>query len=256
MTPLRTLTADDLQVEIYPSRREAGRRSAAAAAEAIGQAIAARGRAVVLFASAPSQQEVLEELIARDDIDWPRVIGLHVDEYVGARETDAHSFRKFLIDRLADKVPIGAFHGIRGEAEDWEAECLRYGKLLEEFSPDVALLGIGENGHLAFNDPPVADFDDPAAVKRVELDRRCREQQVHDGMFPRLEDVPRYALTVTLPPILRVPRLVVTVPGPTKQEAVRATLRDPISTACPATALRRHSGALLVLDQDAAALIG
>ena len=252
---IRGFQVDSLQVTVHRSRRDMGRHVAALAAEAIADAIARQGRAVVFFASAPSQQETLEELTARADVDWPRITGLHIDEYVGARAEDAHSFRRFLLDRLVTRVPLGAFHGIQGEAPDPEAECLRYAGLLAATHPDLALLGIGENGHLAFNDPPVADFDDPRAVKVVELDDVCRHQQVHDGMFPSLGLVPLLAITVTLPPILRTPRLLLSVPGATKAEAVRRTLRDPISTDCPSTALRRRPGAHLILDEDAAARI-
>jgi glucosamine-6-phosphate deaminase len=246
---------ETLRFTIHHDREELGQYAAALAFDLITAAIQERGQAVVLFASAPSQAEMLRHLVESCPVDWPRVTGLHVDEYVGVAEKDPHSFRRFLVDRVLDKVPIGAFHGIRGEASDPEAECRRYAELLREHPADVALLGIGENGHLAFNDPPVADFETADALRIVELDEICRQQQVNDGAFECLGDVPRSAITVTIPAMLRAPRVIVSVPGATKARAVKATLQDSISTACPATILRRHPGAHLFLDSDSASLL-
>ncbi len=252
---LRQFEAGSLGVFVHPDRVQMGKHAALQAAEVIQETIKDAGRAVVLFASAPSQQEVLEELVRLDAFDWRKVIGLHVDEYVGARAEDPHAFRKFLIDQVVSRAPIGEFQGIHGEAADPAAECARYAELLERNPPDLALLGIGENGHLAFNDPPVCDFNDPLAVKQVELDEVCRLQQVHDGCFDSLNKVPRHALTLTIPPMLKTPRLIVSVPGSTKSQAVRDALQGPISTACPASVLRNHPGATLFLDQESAALV-
>ena len=158
------------------------------------------------------------------------------------------SFRRFLRERLFDHVPVAAFHQLDGEAADAAAECERYAGLLRAAEPCLVIMGIGENGHLAFIDPPVCDFDDPRDVRPVELDDVCRMQQVHDGAFARLEDVPPRALSLTVPFFLRVPRALVFVNGTHKSAAVRAALEGPIVEACPASALRRHASAILFLD--------
>lgn len=252
-------TLDDVsrpQVLIYPDRAAMGAAAAEAGAEALRRAIAARGAASVVFASAPSQAEFLDGLGAASGIDWSRVTAFHLDEYIGLAADAPQAFGQFLRDRLFDRVRPGTVHYLDGNAASAEAECARYAALLAARPLDVAFIGIGENGHIAFNDPHVADFQDPAVVKVVDLDARSREQQVHDGCFERLEAVPHAALTMTLPAILVAPRILCMVPGPTKAEAVRATLRGPITTECPASALRNHSDATLFLDERSAALLG
>lgn len=216
----------------------------------IRRLIAERGRAVGIFAAAPSQIETLAVLVQAQGIDWQRVTALHLDEYLGFAETRTQSFRWFLREHLLSRVAIGTFHGIRGEAPDSAAECARYAALLRADQPDFALFGIGENGHLAFNDPSVADFDDPLLVKVVTLDDPCRRQQVHDGAFAALEDVPQRAITVTIPAIVGIPKLFLAVPGARKRKAVEAALQGPLTTACPASILRNHPEAHLFLDQD------
>jgi glucosamine-6-phosphate deaminase len=241
-----------LKVQVYETARETGVAAAGALAEAIRGLIAGRGKAVGLFAAAPSQNDALEALIEEPGIDWARVTAFHLDEYMGFGEAHPQSFRRYLREHLVSRVPIGTFHGLRGEAADAAEECSRYAELLRGDPPDFALLGIGENGHLAFNDPPVCDFEDPLEVKVVELDERCRRQQVHDGAFATLDDVPRLALTVTVPLIMRVPKLYVVVSGERKREAVEAALDGPLTTECPASILRRHPAACLFLDKAAA----
>jgi glucosamine-6-phosphate deaminase len=229
-----------------------GAAAGGAVAAEIRRLIAARGRAVGMFAAAPSQIEALAVLVQARGIDWQRVAAFHLDEYLGFEEAHTQSFRWFLREHLLSKVGIGTFHGIRGEASDPAAECARYAGLLRVDPPDFALLGIGENGHLAFNDPPVADFEDPLAVKVVLLDEPCRRQQVHDGAFAALNEVPKRAITVTIPAIAGVPKLFVAVPGARKRKAVEAALQGPIATACPASILRRHPDAHLFLDRESA----
>lgn len=233
-----------------------GAAAAAAGADALRSAIAVRGSASAVFASAPSQAEFLAGLADAPGIDWTRVIAFHLDEYVGLPGDAPQAFGQFLRDRLFDRVRPGTVHYLDGNAPDPEAECARYAALLREQPLDVAFTGIGENGHIAFNDPHVADFDDPHAVKVVELDARSRAQQVHDGCFDRLEAVPHAALTMTMPAILAAPRILCMVPGPTKADAVRATLLGPIATECPASALRRHPDCTLYLDEQSASLLG
>lgn len=221
----------------------------------IVRALSARPEIALILASAPSQTETLASLSADLTIPWKHISAFHLDEYAGARADDPHSFRKFLYDHLLAKISIQQFHPLRGEAEDLEAACRDYSRLLREASPRLALLGIGENGHLAFNDPPVADFDDPLDVKVVALDPACREQQVHDGAFARIEDVPTGALTLTIPAVMRVPELFAMVPGPRKRQAVRDTVEGPIATSCPASILRTHRSAHLFLDSESAGLL-
>src|SRR6185295_873872 len=161
-------------------------------------------------------------------------------------------FRRFLVDRLFAHVPVRAFHGLAGEARDADAECRRYAALLRDARPTLAVLGIGENGHLAFIDPPMCDFFEPADVRVVELDEPCRRQQVHDGAFASLDAVPRTALSLSVPFLLRVPRAVAIVPGPAKRAAIAAALDGPVTCACPASVLRRHPDAHLFLDTASA----
>ena len=179
----------------------------------------------------------------------------HLYEYVGASADSSHSFRRYLVDTLITKVKPAAFEALRGEAENLHAECARYTAQWLAAPPSVGLIGIGENGHIAFNDPPDSRFDDPATVRLVELTETCRVQQVHDGTFPTLEAVPTAALTVSIPAIQRVPHLFVMVPGIRKAEAVKAALEGPISELCPASILRHHPDATLFLDRDSASLL-
>jgi len=247
--------AGRLNVSIFETRRAMGVAAAAAVADELRRHIRERGVATAIFASAPSQNEFLEALVAAPDLDWSRVVAFHLDEYLGMGDGAPQSFRRFLLDRLVERTGLRAFHGLRGEAADAEAECARYADLLESQPLDFAVLGVGENGHLAFIDPPFCDFDDPAAVKVVELDEACRLQQVHDGAFDALDDVPRRALSLTIPTVMARPKLFAIVPGPAKQAAVNAAVEGPIATTCPASILRRHPDAHLFLDRDSAAML-
>ena len=250
--------ADALEVLVYETRAHAGRAAARHVAQAIADRQREAGRANVVFAAAPSQNELLAELVARPDVDWSRVVAFHMDEYLGLDADHPISFRRYLqehIFRLAAMTP-DQLRLIPGERVDRPlATCLEYETLLLAEPTDVVCAGIGENGHLAFNDPPVADFLDPVLVKVVRLDAACRNQQLHDAHLARLEDVPTHAYTLTIPALLRAGTLAVIVPGPRKANAVLNTLRGPINESCPATALRRHQGARLYLDRDSAKLV-
>jgi glucosamine-6-phosphate deaminase len=248
----RNFRADQLNVYVYESRPKMGQAAAAAIAAEIRRAIEERGRAVVILASAPSQNEFLENLAAAPDIDWSRVTAFHLDEYLGMDEHAPQSFRKFLIDRLVSKVQLGEFHGLRGDTPDGIAEAKRYAKLLEENPPDFAVLGIGENGHLAFIDPPFCDFNDSEAVKVVQLDEVCRNQQVNDGAFASLDEVPRDALSLTIPTLMARPKLFAIAPGPAKRLAIKHTVDGRVGTNCPASILRTHPDAHLFIDVVAA----
>ncbi|ADV61087.1 glucosamine/galactosamine-6-phosphate isomerase [Isosphaera pallida ATCC 43644] len=261
-SPIKSWTVDALTIEVYNDRAALGRAGAARAAQAMRQALASRGVARVVFAAAPSQNELLDALVDQEakELDWSQVMAFHMDEYLGIAPDHPASFRRYLRTRLFDRVGIGSALGgprlIPGErTDDPLAVCLDYAHALSERPLDLVCAGIGENGHLAFNDPPVADFLDPVAVKTVRLDHACRVQQVNDGCFANLSEVPTHAYTLTIPTLLSASTLVVAVPGPRKADAVAHTLRDPIAEACPATALRRHAGATLLLDRDSARLV-
>src|SRR6266496_600508 len=247
--------ADKLNIYVYDSRSRMGAAAAAVVAADIRGLIEARGRAVGIFASAPSQNEFLAALVEAPNLDWSRVVGFHLDEYLGMDDQAPQSFRRFLLDRLVSKVALGEFHGLRGNTEDGPAESERYSALLAANPPDFAVLGIGENGHLAFIDPPFCDFDDPQRVKVVELDEICRAQQVNDGAFSSIDEVPRHALSLTIPSIMARPRLFAIVPGPAKREAIKSTIEGPVETRCPASILRRHPDAHLFIDRDSASLL-
>lgn len=244
---------DRLAVRVHPDRRSMGAAAAEEAAAAITSAIAARGEARVVFASAPSQQELLDELSADASIDWRQVIGFHMDEYVGLPAQHVASFSRFLRERLP--LDRATFHPIRGDAPDPDLERARYAALVDAGPIDVCCLGIGENGHIAFNEPSTADFADPESVRLVALDQVSREQQVHDGCFPAVDAVPTHALTLTIPALLRAGTLVCVVPGTTKARAVRRALTGAVEHACPASILRTHARATLHLDGPAAALL-
>src|SRR6266436_3949567 len=221
---IESFRAGQLNIYIYDSRPSMGSAAAAVVAAEIRGLIEARAGAVGIFASAPSQNEFLAALVEEPDIDWSRVVGFHLDEYLGMDDRAPQSFRRFLIDRLVSKVALSEFHGLRGDSEDGAAESQRYSELLAANPPDFAVLGIGENGHLAFIDPPFCDFDDPQRVKVVELDDVCRAQQVNDGAFATIADVPRHALSLTIPTIMARPRLFAIVPGPAKRQAIKNTI--------------------------------
>jgi glucosamine-6-phosphate deaminase len=248
----RNFRADQLNVYVYESRPKMGQAAASVIAAEIRSAIQDRGRAVVILASAPSQNEFLASLAQAPEIDWSRVVAFHLDEYLGMDAQAPQSFRRFLIDRLVDKVPLGEFHGLRGDAPDGAAEAKRYAELLRQNPPDFAVLGIGENGHLAFIDPPFCDFNDPEPVKVVQLDEICRNQQVNDGAFASLDEVPRDALSLTIPTLMARPKLFAIAPGPAKRQAIKDAVQGPISTTCPASILRTHPNAHLFIDVVAA----
>jgi glucosamine-6-phosphate deaminase len=247
----QSFLVDRLQVRIFPDRAALGAAAANRAAEILRLAIRQRNSARIIVASAPSQDELIEGLADAPGIDWRCVTVFHMDEYVGLPGTHPASFRHYQQQHLLTRVTPAAFYGICGESADPAAECARYSALLTAAPIDLVCLGIGENGHIAFNDPP--DFADPHVAKVVTLDEVCRQQQVNDGCFPNLEAVPRQAITLTCPALMAGRALVCAVPGPRKAAAVAAALGGDISTACPASILRRHPSAGLFMDTAAAA---
>lgn len=238
-------------VRTFPDRKAMGEAAARDVAGELRRLLALQDNVRMVFAAAPSQQEMLDALVEQPGLDWARVTAFHMDDYVGLPPESPQRFGNWLQGALFDRVPFGAVHLIDPESEPEEAAA-RYAELLDEAPIDLVCLGIGVNGHLAFNDPPVADLNDPLAVKVVELDPVCRQQQVDDGCFALLEDVPRYAITVTVPRLLAARSLFCVVPGAAKADAVRRTLHDDIGTACPATALRTHPACTLYLDAESA----
>ncbi|MGZ6951834.1 MAG: 6-phosphogluconolactonase [Acidimicrobiia bacterium] len=239
-------------VRIAPSSEQLAHDAAEGAAQIVRAAVAATGAARVMFASGNSQRAFLERLTADARMPWPQVTGFHMDEYVGVGADHPASFARYMQERIVDRAPVGAFHLIDGTAPA-TAECERYAALVERDAIDLCVMGIGENGHLAFNDPPVADFDDPLTVKVVELDDRCRRQQVGEGHFPSVDAVPPTAITVTIPALLRARRVMVIVPDARKADAVAAALAGPVTTACPASILLTAPQATVYLDPDSAA---
>ncbi|TMV52995.1 glucosamine-6-phosphate deaminase [Paenibacillus mesophilus] len=247
--PVKAESVDQLKVNVYANRQDLGTSAGRAAAATIKELLGRKDRIRMIFAAAPSQNEFLETLSSDPDIDWSRITAFHMDEYIGLPNDAPQKFSRFLCERLFDKVKPGQVHLI-DSSNTIEAECKRYGDLLREAPIDIVCLGIGENGHIAFNDPPVADFDDPFTIKAVELDDACRQQQVNDGCFPTFGDVPTHALTLTIPTMMSADHLYCMVPGPTKRNAVNRTLNGTISTECPSTVLRRHPDCTLYVDRD------
>jgi glucosamine-6-phosphate deaminase len=243
---------DALNVEIHPDSAAAGKAAARAAAAALGDLGKESAAIGVVFATGASQLDTLRALVGCGDISWNSIVGFHLDEYVGIDPNHPASFRKYLRENLTGRVAMREFFEIDGNASDLDGLCQSYAARLRQANPQLCLLGIGENGHLAFNDPGVADFRDPREMKVVTLDSACRRQQVAEGWFPTPEEVPERALTLTIPTVFRIPKVIVSVPGERKAQIVRRTLQDPISERCPATILRTHPDAMLFLDAESA----
>ncbi len=247
---MKQFDLDKLHIAVFDTRKAMGDAAGHDAAEAIRKALSEKDTINVMFAAAPSQNETLAALLSEEGIAWNRINAFHMDEYVGLSENHPAGFRNFLKRAIFDKKPFKSVNLLNGNAEDPEKEAARYSQLLKDNPLDVCLLGIGENGHIAFNDPPVADFNDKTFVKIVELEQRCREQQVHDGCFEKLEQVPTHALTVTIPGLVQAKAMFCSVPAATKAEAVYKLVNRDISEACPCTILRRHENAYFYADKD------
>lgn len=241
-----------LKIEIYPDGKAVGAAAAEAAVKRLND-LDELDRICVVFATGASQMETLASLVATRGIPWEKIVGFHMDEYVGIDESHPASFRRYLREKLTTRVSMREFSMIDGNACDLDDFCRKYGKKLHEARPQLCLLGVGENGHLAFNDPGEADFRDPQAMKVVSLDSTCRQQQVAEGWFSALAEVPEQALTLTIPTLLAIPRLIISVPGKRKAQIIKRTLCDEISRACPATIFRTHPDATLFLDSESAA---
>ena len=248
---MKTIDIDNLKVSIYKNIEAMGQAAADFAADKINTAIDERGLANLILATGASQFSFLKAL-KQKEIDWSKVVVFHLDEYIGLSDSHPASFRKYLKERILDEVKPSQVFLLNGDAEDIEAELARYSQELSSRTFDLACIGIGENGHIAFNDPPIADFNDPKLVKIAELDDACRNQQLGEGWFPTFEDVPKKALSLTIPAIMRCKTISCVVPDERKAEAVKNALYAEISTACPATILRKHSDTKMFLDTSAA----
>lgn len=252
--PVRSLRVGSLNVEAYESTAAMAKAAAEAAGRALRTLAQANETVGVIFATGASQVATLEALVSIPDLPWGRVVGFHMDDYLEIPDQHPASFRSYLQRRLTSKVSMRNFYWMDGAAGNPDEICRRYSDLLRQFPPQLCLLGIGENGHLAFNDPAVADFRDPDEIKVVSLDEQCRRQQAGEGWFKGgIDEVPKIAITLTIPPLFRVPQLILSVPGERKANIVCRTLTEDISTRCPATILRNHPNATVYLDPASAA---
>ena len=244
---MREFIKDKLIVRIFDNKNLMGEAVACAVSERVNKLLSQQPFVNIIFGAAPSQNEFFAALLKKK-IDWSRLNAFHMDEYINLAADAPQGFGNFLKEHLFDLAPFNTLNYIDGNVNDYEAECLRYSKLLKEFETDIVCLGIGENTHLAFNDPHVANENDPYFVKCVDLDEACRTQQVNDGCFKHIDDVPTHALTLTLPALLKAPYAFCTVPAEKKANAVFHTLNEEISDNFPSTLLRKHKNAVLFLD--------
>ncbi len=248
---MREINKDKLNAKIYSGRPELGAAAAEILTAKISELLKTKEYINIIFASAPSQNEFLAELLHKN-IEWNRINAFHMDEYIGLHPDASQGFGNFLKDRLFTKVNCREVNYLNGNATDPQDECKRYSDLLIKYPTDIVCLGIGENTHLAFNDPHVADFNDPLIVKVVDLDQDCRSQQVNDGCFATIDDVPTHALTITMPALFKSTFAYAIVPGKFKANAIFHTLNSDISELYPSTILRRHDHAVLFIDEDSA----
>jgi glucosamine-6-phosphate deaminase len=249
---VKYLQFEALKIEVHPSAEAAGVAAARFAASAMTQLASSRDIVGVIFATGASQFATLDALTAIEHLPWNRISGFHMDEYVGIDPNHPASFRRYLRERLTSKVQMKEFSEIDGNTSDPQATGNAYAEKLSATDPQLCLLGIGENGHIAFNEPFIADFADPLDAKVVRLDAECRQQQVAEGWFESAAQVPEFAITLTVPSLMRVPQLILSVPGARKAKTVRRALHQPISTECPATILRTHPNATMYLDIESA----
>lgn len=251
---MKEFTVDKLKVKVYDTNELMGEGAAEDISRKINELLKEKEHVNIVFAAAPSQ-DTFFEAIKKKDVDWSRVNAFHMDEYVGLPGDAPQSFGNFLRERLFKHLPFREIHYMNGNAEDPEQECERYANLLKEYPTDICILGIGENTHIAFNDPHVADFNDPKEVKLADLDAKNRQQQVNDGMFKTLDDVPTHAITLTVPALMRSTYTFTIAPKKQKAEAIYLTLKSEIQDKLPATALRQHPNGVLYLDQDSASKV-
>ena len=252
---MKTFLKDKLTVEIFETRKQMGEKAANDIAKKFNELIDIKGEINVIWAAAPSQNDVLKALTLNKDIKWNKINAFHMDEYIGLSKDAPQGFGNFLKDHIFGLVPFKSVNYIDVSATDAQKDADSYAEVLSKQKIDVVVLGIGENGHIAFNDPPVADFNDKKAVKPVKLDEVCRQQQVNDGCFKSINDVPTHAITLTVPTLFNANYLFCIVPAPTKANAVYETINGTIDEHCPATVLRLHDNAKLYLDNESSKLL-
>ncbi len=252
---IKNFKKDNLDVSIFDSRKEMGRQAANDVTQAIKKALTQKEEINMIFAAAPSQNDFLEALISYKDIPWEKINAFHMDEYLGINKEAPQAFGNFLRNAIFSKVSFKSVNYLNPSAEDVTKECMRYEELLNNNIIDIVCMGIGENGHIAFNDPPVSDFSDKVKVKIVKLDEKCRQQQVNDKCFADITLVPKYAMTLTVPALFEAKKLFCMVPAITKADAVYSVLNGEIEEKCPASILRLHLSAKLYLDKLSASRI-
>jgi len=242
-----------MEIIVCDDKDDLGRRAAARGAGLIREALADRGEANIILATGESQFEMLGALVEAADIDWSRVTGFHLDEYIGLPMSHPASFCRYLKDRFVDQVALREFHYIDGEA-DAEEECRRVGEIISGRAIDVAFIGVGENGHVAFNDPP-ADFETEEPFIVVELDDACRRQQVGEGWFKSVDETPERAISMSVRQIIKSRHIICACPDRRKAEAIKACFAGPVSPHAPASILQQHPNAHVYLDPDSAAML-
>ena len=255
MAEIRNFKADELTVRVFDNRVNMGIEAAKEGSAWINEVIASKGEVNIIFAAAPSQNDFLSSLI-KENVDWTKVNAFHMDEYIGLTEDAPQGFANFLRRAIFDLVPFKNVFCFNGQNESPEAECKRYTDLLLKYPVDIIFMGIGENGHIAFNDPGVAKFDDPETVKIAKLDEVCRNQQVNDGCFASIDLVPTHAYTLTVPIMMQAPKMMLVVPTALKAKAIHDTVLGPVTEMVPASIVRTHKGgATLYTDEAGATLI-
>lgn len=252
---MKTFKVDKLQVKVAETRAEMGEVSAFDIRSKIKELLKNKTEINMIFAAAPSQNDMFKSLVGYTDIEWNRINAYHMDEYIGLDKNAPQGFGNFLKEHIFGLVPFKNVNYIDASANDPEKESERYSKLLKENATDIVVMGIGENGHIAFNDPSVADFNDKKRVKPVKLEQECRQQQLNDGCFKNIDEVPTHAITLTVPTLMSAPYIFCVVPARTKAAAVYETIYGNIDEHCPASILRKHENAVLYLDGDSSKLI-
>jgi glucosamine-6-phosphate deaminase len=249
---IKEIRAEKLKVKVYETRRDMGGEAAREMSGVLKQLLKEKDEVNIIFAAAPSQNEFLEMLVKTDGIEWKRVNAFHMDEYIDLDANAPQGFGNFLRDRIFSKVEFKSVNYLNGNASNPKEESLRYTDLLKKYPVDIVCMGIGENGHIAFNDPHVALFNDTKLAKVVKLDKVCRKQQVNDGCFNNINEVPTHALTLTVPALISAKYIFCIVPSKTKADAVTRTINGKIDQSCPATILKTHDHAIMYIEKDSA----
>ncbi len=255
LKPIKTFKVDELPVRVYSGEADLAKDAAQEVQQFLVQCLAERGEASAILATGNSQIRFLDELIKLGGVDWSKITLFHMDEYLGIDGNHSASFCRYMRERVESRVKPKKFHYLNGNADQPLDECARYADLLQAKEIDLCCMGVGENGHIAFNDPHVAEFDDPWSVKLVSLDLKCRQQQVNEGHFPGVDQMPRFAYTLAIPTLCAVRKIICICPEKRKANAVHAALKEGVSTNCPASYLRTQPQAVLLLDEHSAALL-